>query len=121
MISSPSLNLRMCSWQVAVPRCGPWAWPLIISEHVPQMPSRQSWSKTMASLPSSMSRSLTTSSISRNDVSSLMLGDLVGLEAARLVGAVLAPDLEREVAVERRLTCSSAWASWTYSNSSGSL
>ena len=50
-ISSPSVNVRMCSWHVAVPRCGPWAWPLIISEHVPQMPSRQSWSKTIASLP----------------------------------------------------------------------
>ena len=43
-ISAPLWNLRMCSWHVAVPRCGPWAWPSIISEHVPQMPSRQSWS-----------------------------------------------------------------------------
>ena len=71
-ISSPSVNLRMCSWHVAVPRCGPWAWPLIISEHVPQMPSRQSWSKTIASLPSAISRSLSTSSSSRNDASSLI-------------------------------------------------
>jgi len=39
----------MCSWQVAVPRWGPWAWPLIISEQVPQMPSRQSWSKQIGS------------------------------------------------------------------------
>ncbi len=41
-IVSPSVNLRMWSWQVAVPRWGPWAWPLIMIEHVPQMPSRQS-------------------------------------------------------------------------------
>ncbi len=34
-ISAPSGNLRMCSWHVAVPRCGPWAWPLIISAHGP--------------------------------------------------------------------------------------
>ena len=67
-----SRNLRMCSWHVAVPRCGPWAWPSIISEHVPQMPSRQSWSNTIASLPSAISRSLRMSSISRNDASSLI-------------------------------------------------
>ena len=73
-ISSPSANFRMCSWQVAVPFWGPWAWPLIISPHVPQMPSRQSWSKAIGSLPSAMSRSLTMSSISRNDISSLMSG-----------------------------------------------
>jgi hypothetical protein len=41
-IVSPLLNLRMCSWQVAVPRCGPWGWPSIINEQVPQIPSRQS-------------------------------------------------------------------------------
>ena len=69
-ISAPLWNLRMCSWQVAVPRCGPWAWPSIISEHVPQMPSRQSWSNVIASLPSAMSRSLRRSSSSRNDASS---------------------------------------------------
>ena len=64
----------MWSWQVAVPCSGPWAWPLIISEHVPQMPSRQSWSKVIGSSPSATRRSLTTSSISRNDMSSLMPG-----------------------------------------------
>ena len=31
VISSPSANFRMWSWQVAVPFWGPWAWPLIIS------------------------------------------------------------------------------------------
>ncbi len=69
---SPSANLRMWSWQVAVPGCGPWATPLIITPQVPQMPSRQSWSKTMGSLPSRSSRSLTMSSISRNDASGEM-------------------------------------------------
>ena len=39
---SPSENLRMWSWQVAVPRSGPWGTPLITMPHVPQMPSRQS-------------------------------------------------------------------------------
>ena len=33
VIVSPLWNLRMCSWHVAVPRWGPWAWPSIISEH----------------------------------------------------------------------------------------
>ena len=71
-ISTSSENVRMCSWHVAVPRCGPWACPSIISEHVPQMPSRQSWSNTMASLPSWIRRSLSTSSSSRNEDSSLI-------------------------------------------------
>ncbi len=61
----------MCSWQVAVPFWGPWAWPLIIRPQVPQMPSRQSLSKAMGSWPASIRLSLTTSSISRNDISSL--------------------------------------------------
>ena len=62
----------MCSWQVAVPLWGPWAWPLIIIPHDPQMPSRQSCSKAMGSSPLAISRSLTMSSISRNDISGLM-------------------------------------------------
>ena len=32
-ISSPSAKLRMCSWQVVVPRSGPCARPLIIMAH----------------------------------------------------------------------------------------
>jgi hypothetical protein len=40
--SSPSLNLRMCSWHTVVPRSGPCATPLIMKPHMPQMPSRQS-------------------------------------------------------------------------------
>src|SRR4051812_30911029 len=71
-ISSPSRNFRMCSWQVAVPSDGPWARPLIIIEHEPQMPSRQSWSNAIGSRPSATRRSLTTSNISRNDISGLM-------------------------------------------------
>ena len=72
VISSPSQNLRMCSWQVAVPFWGPWAWPLIIIPQLPQMPSRQSCSKAIGSSPSAMSRSLRMSSISRKDMSGLM-------------------------------------------------
>ena len=37
--------------------------------HMPQMPSRQSWSKATGSSPSRISCSLSTSSISRNDMS----------------------------------------------------
>ena len=73
-ISSPSANFRMWSWHVAVPRCGPCAWPLIIIPHMPQMPSRQSCSNTIGSRPSALRRSLTMSSISRNDISSEMSG-----------------------------------------------
>ena len=58
-ISSPSENLRMCSWQVAVPFCGPCAWPSIISPQLPQMPSRQSWSNAIGSRSSAISCSLT--------------------------------------------------------------
>ena len=67
----PSANLRMWSWQVAVPSSGPWARPLIIMAQDPQMPSRQSWSNATGSLPSAMSASLSTSNISRNDMSGL--------------------------------------------------
>ena len=69
VIVSPSLKDRMCSWQVVV-TSGPWAWPLIISPQVPQMPSRQSWSKAIGSSSAALSFSLSTSSISRNDMSS---------------------------------------------------
>ncbi len=65
---SPSEKLRMCSWHVVVP-AWPCAIPLITTPQEPQMPSRQSWSKAMGSSPASVSFSLTTSSISRNDMS----------------------------------------------------
>ena len=71
-ISSPSANFRMWSWQVAVPLWGPWACPLIIIPQLPQMPSRQSCSKAIGSLPSALSRSFTMSSISRKLISSEM-------------------------------------------------
>src|SRR5712672_1098113 len=45
--------------------------PLMTSEHMPQMPSRQSESKAIGSWPRAMSPSLTTSSISSNDISGI--------------------------------------------------
>ena len=48
----------------------PWrahAFPVIISEHMPQMPSRQSWSNAIGSSPFAISCSFRMSSISRND------------------------------------------------------
>src|SRR3954468_22746666 len=51
---------------------GPWATPLIIRLHDPQIPSRQSWSKAIGTSPRCISRSLTTSSISRKDISGLI-------------------------------------------------
>ena len=71
-IVSPSRKWRMWSWQTVVARSGPWAMPLMTSPHMPQMPSRQSWSKAIGSSPLVVSSSLTTSSISRNDMSGLM-------------------------------------------------
>ena len=65
---SPSSNERMCSWQVVV-TSGPCGSPLIIRPHMPQMPSRQSESNATGSSPFSLSSSLRTSSISRNDMS----------------------------------------------------
>jgi hypothetical protein len=41
-ISSPSRKNRMCSWQVVVAPLPPCGRPLIISEHIPHTPSRQS-------------------------------------------------------------------------------
>jgi hypothetical protein len=66
---SPSLNRRMCSWHTVVPGSGPCAIPLTMNPQVPQMPSRQSESNAIGSSPLAISVSLTTSSISRNDMS----------------------------------------------------
>src|SRR5690606_13525631 len=44
-IVCPSWNDRMCNWQVVMPYLGPCGRPLITNEHMPQIPSRQSWSK----------------------------------------------------------------------------
>ena len=68
LIVSPSRNSRMCNWQVVVVT-GPCALPLIMRPHMPQMPSRQSLSNAIGSSPLAMSDSLSTSSISRNDMS----------------------------------------------------
>ena len=70
VIVSPSWNLRMWSWQVVTSVSGPCASPLICSEHMPQIPSRQSWSNATGSLPSCIRLLFKISSISRNDVSS---------------------------------------------------
>ena len=59
--------------------------PLMTSEHMPQMPSRQSESKAIGSSPRSISPSLTTSSISRKDMSGDHVLGLVGLEPARVL------------------------------------
>ena len=68
-------------------RAGRAAAPLITTPHVPQIPSRQSWSKAIGSSPFWISPSLTTSSISRNDMSGLTSFGLVGDEAARVASA----------------------------------
>jgi len=69
VIVSPSLKARMWSWHTVVRRQGPWATPSITMPHVPQIPSRQSLSNSTASSPFLVSSSLSTSSISRNDMS----------------------------------------------------
>ena len=71
VMTSPSLKLRMCSWQVVV-FSGPWAWPEIIRPHMPQMPSRQSRVERDGLLARGVSCSLSTSSISRKLMSGLM-------------------------------------------------
>ena len=71
VIVSPSRKWRMCSWQAVVAFCGPWATPSITSEHMPQIPSRQSWSKATGSSPETMSDSFSWSSISRKESSVL--------------------------------------------------
>ena len=74
VMASPSLKLRMWSWQLVVPRRGPCGLPFTTIPHIPQMPSRQSWSKAIGSSAFSMRRWFTTSSISRKDMSGLMSG-----------------------------------------------
>ena len=65
---------ELAHMQLACCRSTFWAMcrPLIINEHVPQMPSRQSWSNTIASSPSSMRRSFKMSIISRDEASSVI-------------------------------------------------
>ena len=68
---SLSLNCRICNWQAVVPCWPPWGTPLMTMEQVPQIPSRQSESNAIGSLPSAIMPSFTTSSISRKDISGL--------------------------------------------------
>src|SRR5689334_19488415 len=63
----------MCSWHTVVARTGPCASPSIMKPQVPQIPSRQSESNAIGSSPFAIRPSLTTSSISRNDMSGLTL------------------------------------------------
>ena len=63
----------MWSWQAVVRVRGPWGRPFTTMLQVPQMPSRQSWSNAIGSSPFWVSSSLTTSSISRKDMSGLTL------------------------------------------------
>src|SRR5690606_25981063 len=51
---------------------GPCGLPLMYMEHVPQIPSRQSWSKATGSSPFLIRTALSTSNISRNDISGEM-------------------------------------------------
>ena len=59
--------LRMCSWQTVVPTSGPCARPSTTQPQDPQIPSRQSLSMAIGSVPSRISRLFRASNISRND------------------------------------------------------
>ncbi len=87
----------MWSWQVAVPGFGPCGMPSIIMLHMPQMPSRQSLSNAIGSSPLAMRSSLTTSSISRNDMSGRHVVGLVADHLAFGLGAGLAPNVEDDL------------------------
>lgn len=67
---SPSLNTRICTWQVVVPLRGPWARPLITTPQEPQIPSRQSCENATGSSPFLIKSSFKTSNISKKDISS---------------------------------------------------
>ena len=66
-----------------VPGSGPCATPLTMQPHMPQMPSRQSWSKATGSSPFAIRSSFSTSSISRKDMCALTFGHFVAHHAAR--------------------------------------
>src|SRR4029077_16720810 len=71
--------------------------PFTMKPHDPQIPSRQSWSNAIGSLPSCISRSFTTSSISRNDMSGLTPGTSCVSKAP----AVSGPDWRHTFSVMR--------------------
>src|SRR6478672_11991628 len=58
-----------------------------MSEQVPQIPSRQSESKAIGSSPRAISPSLTTSNISRKDISGTTLGALYSLNSPGLLAS----------------------------------
>ena len=72
VMASPSGKRRMWIWQVVAAPSGSCARPLITRLHIPQMPSRQSWSKATGSAPFLMRTSLRMSSISSRDASGEM-------------------------------------------------
>ena len=94
---SPSWKVRMWSWQAVVRVRGPWARPLTTRLQVPQMPSRQSWSKAIGSSPFWVELLV-------HDVEHLEEGHvgadvlrLVGDEAPLVGGVLLPPDVQGEV------------------------
>ena len=74
MSSSPSLKWRMCSWHTVVARSGPWAMPLITNAARAADALAAVVVEGDRVLALDASRSLTTSSISRNDMSGLTSG-----------------------------------------------
>ena len=97
VMTSPSWNLRMWSWQVAVPRCGPWAWPLIIRPH--------DAADALAAVVLEGDRLLAevdepvVEDVEHLEERHLVAdaGHVVGLQLAGRVRPGLAPDLQREV------------------------
>ena len=97
VMTSPSLKVRMWSWQLVVPRRGPCGLPFTTMPHIPQMPSRQSWSNAIGSSPFSTRRRFTTSSISRKDMSGLMPGASYVTNFALGLRVLLPPDVQGEL------------------------
>ena len=97
VIVSPVLKFRMCSWQVVVIFFGPCGTPLMTTPHEPQIPSRQSWSNAIGSLPSSIR--LFVDHVEHFEERHVLVDVVghVGLEPPFVVRAVLPPDLEEEV------------------------
>ena len=105
----------MWSWQAVVRGRGPWARPLMTMPHVPQIPSRQSWSKAIGSSPFA---------------DQPLVDDVEHLEERHVRADVAAPRRSRtgpptsRPSAARRSgdrgaicpSCSSARARWTFSN-----
>ena len=77
-------------------RIGPWATPLIMRPHEPQIPSRQSWSNAIGSSPASISRSLThVEHLEERHVGADVPASYSTIRPG--VGRRLTPDVQREV------------------------